>query len=355
MRSLSCKEGVSARFPARQGFTLVELLVAMSVLVIIGVLLAQIISATSNTTVLSNRNVDAASQSRIAFDRIQLDVAGWIKRSDIDCVLQNSPAGTTPPVPLMQFFSAVSSSGISPRTNNRNISLISYEMRPHADNPDSSKSGRLCLTRAGMPVPWNVAGYTHNGQAWASGAAFMGLKSDGLPVRMDDPSSPNLFPAALIPQGPSGSSTGDFDVVAAGVIRMVVGFQLYPSGEAVRLAGPSGTVDGRGQVVYAPPLRSLAPNSGPAVDYVDVNGIASLVVGVVAIDTESLRSLSAQNVADLAAAFPVPADGQLPVKSWASIAGNPNSFPSSIPLPARQALRVYQRAYPVYPFAQNGF
>lgn len=340
----------------RRGFTLVELMVAMAVLVIIGVLLGQIISATSRTTVLSNRNVDAAAQARIAFDRIQLDVAGWVKREDVDCILQNPPPNASPPAPLMQFFSSVTSFGITPKSNNRSMSLIAYEVCAHPDNADPSKNARLCLARAGMPIPWEARPYTLNGSSvnWGS-AAFMGLKSNGLPVRMDDPSS--LFPSALLPQSPSVSSPGDFDVLAAGVVRMVVGFQLFPDDEKVSLSGSASQVDSKGQIVYSPPLRKMTPTSGvpTPVDYVDPGYVASLVIGVVAIDSENLRILSAQNIRDIAAAFPTPDAGILPVKSWSSIAGKPGAFPSAIPLPARQSIRIYQRAFPLNSSGQNGY
>lgn len=343
--------------PRSKAFTLVELMVAMTVLAIIGALLFQIVSATTLTTTLSNRNVDAASQTRVVFDRMQTDLSKMVRRPEADFLAGNSLSPTSPPRPLLQFFSALPSPGISPSANNRGLSLVSYEVRAHGDNVDASKSKRLCLTRAALPVPWNTGGYSLDGRPWAPKAVFMGLKGNGLPVRMDDTAaqSPDaFFPEALRPDG--GDSSVDFDVLAPGVIRMAIGFQLYADGGKVSLASsPDGQIDSMGQVVYSPPIRKLKPNDGGAdVAYIDVDRIAALIVGVVAVDSETLRLLSAKNVSDIAAVFPLPEDQTLPVQTWFSIARNPASFDSSIPLPARQSVRVYQRAFPVTPFGQKG-
>ncbi|HEY8966005.1 MAG TPA: hypothetical protein VIM58_06155, partial [Candidatus Methylacidiphilales bacterium] len=87
-RGLSPEPGESV-FPRAHGggataFTLVEMLAAMAVLMILGLLVVQIVVAVSRSVRLSNRQADAAGQARIAFGRIALDIASLVRRPDVD-------------------------------------------------------------------------------------------------------------------------------------------------------------------------------------------------------------------------------------------------------------------------------
>ena len=215
------------------GFTLIELLVALTVLVIMGLVFAQITSMTSKAIHLSNQSVDASAQAYLSFDRMRMDLAALVKRTDTDFIAQN-PTAPVGGGNLLLFLSNTASSGISATATgtaaNRNISMIAYQISNDADN-----GGRPCLLRAGKPITWN-------------NASFMGLGPTGLPLSFNDAS----FPSALLPSATATPS--DFDIMAPGVIRMVVGFQLYPDNLAVTLAdGTTPTpATAQGQVVYSP-------------------------------------------------------------------------------------------------------
>ena len=300
-----------------QGFTLLEILIGVAILAILGLLISQLITATSRATRMSNVGIDAAAQARLAFDRMSLDLAGLVKRSDVDFVATNSFAAG-PPYSLM-FLSEVTSPGIV-STNNRGVSLVGYQINTTADSP------RPALLRGGVPMAWSGS----NSQG------VTGLQTNGLPVSLTS------IPLAL--SGP------DFDVLAPAVIRAVVGFQLYPSGEDIDLAG-GGTVKARGQVVYRPPV--LYDNEGNPSGQIDRSQISSLIVGLVALDPERLKQLDASQVSALAGSFPIPADGELPVNRWTPICENAAGLPASIPLPVRQSLRTFQRAFPITPYGAS--
>ncbi|XHR26706.1 MAG: type II secretion system protein J [Chthoniobacteraceae bacterium] len=311
------------------GFTLIEILAAISILMILAIIIVQITSTITHTTKLSNRAIDAAMQARLAFDRIGLDLEGLVKRSDTDFLAQNAASGTN--TSLLLFISSVTSPASSP-SNNRGLSIIAYQVNVHADN-----NGLPCLIRSGQSIPWSNAGGT------LSCAGFMGLQPNGLPLSF----SSSAFDAFL-------PKTADFDVLAEGVIRMVIGFQLYPDNLAVTLADGTTIDNARGQIVYSPPIRALTPSGGgAAVNYIDLSRISALVIGLVALDLPTLRLLSASQIATLGNAFPVPANKLSPLRAWGSKAEQAASDPSfsTIPLPARQAVRVFERSYPVTPFA----
>lgn len=320
---------------ARRAFSLVELLAAMVVLAILGLIMSQITGSITRSTKQSTRIMDASAQARLAFDRIGFDLAGLVKRRDTDFVAQNFSSSRA--TPILLFLSSVPSSGIA-TANNRGLSVISYEISIHPDNPDSQGTPRACLIRAGKAIPWVATGTTPS-------AGFMGLQSNGLPQTFANVS----FPASLLP-----SNELDFDVLSAGVIRMVVGFQLYPDNQPVQLLNaPSPNPNAaRGQIVYNPPIRNVTSSTGAIVPYIDLNRVSAIVVGLVTVDGENLRLLSAAQAVQLGNAFAIPADSdnKTPVQAWMATSNNVNSLPSSVPLPVRQAVRVYERTYPITPF-----
>ncbi len=319
-------------FPRIDGrsFTLVEIMVAVSVLALLMAIVAQIISMTSRSIRLSSQPVDASTQARLALDRIGLDLAHLVERPDVDIEIQNS---SLPSQNLLIFLSIVPTSGLS-STSSRGVSLIAYQMNVSTDNPGPNKTGRLCLLRAGIPLSWNGTGAT----------GYFGLQANGLPYLFTN----TAFPAPL-------PATTNFDMLAQGVIRLCVGFQLYPDNNPVTLEDGTPISNSRGQLVYSPPVKILYPNDGTTpITVLDVSRISALVVGLVAIDLKSLQMLNATQVAAIAQTFPTPSStqniNQTPVNLWAPIANNATSIPNSVPLIAFQAVRVFQRFYPVTSF-----
>ncbi|MBN8712286.1 MAG: hypothetical protein BGO12_14425 [Verrucomicrobia bacterium 61-8] len=305
------------RIYGRRAFSLVELLAAVAVFVILALVLVQITNATNQSTRASTRMLDAASQSRLVFDRLGRDLANLLKRDDIDFHV-----GTGANADLLGFFSLVPSASVG---SNRGLSLIAYRIGTPAGNVNHP-----CLLRAGKALSWDAT-------------EFFGLApTSGLPLAWEE------LPAGLQP------GQDDFDLLAPGVIRMVVGFQLYPDNGPAVLANGAVIEHARGQVVYSPPIRVLSSaNGGATAKYVDLCRISALVVGLVVIDQDSLIPLSAAQVQALSGAFPEPMDSQPPLQTWGDVAtgASGNSLLSGIPLPARQAVRVYQRFYPLNPFA----
>lgn len=303
--------------PRSRAFTLLEILIGVAILAILGLLIAQLITVTTRATRMSNVGIDAASQARLAFDRIGLDLAALVRRSDVDFVAGNS-LSAGPPYPLM-FLSEVTSPGIA-STNNRGVSLVGYQINTTADSTKPS------LLRGSVPLSWTGA----------NSHGVTGRQTNGLPE--------NLNSASI------ALAAADFDVLAPAVIRTAIGFQLYPSGEDIGLANGT-TVKARGQVVYSPPI--LYDNAGQASAQIDRSQISSLIVGIVAMDPEIIKQVDASQVSALAASFPLPLDGELPVSEWAPICDNVSALPASVPLPARQSLRVFQRAFPITPYGAS--
>ncbi|XHR26828.1 MAG: type II secretion system protein J [Chthoniobacteraceae bacterium] len=301
------------------GFTLVEILSALVVLILIVGVISQVASMTIRATRMSNQALDAASQARLVFGRIGADIAGAVKRTDAPWDLQNPGKEGL----YLRFLSAVpSEDGTAGASANRGFSLVAYQIAAHADN-----NGRDCLVRAGKAISRNMSGY-------------LGLDAKGLPVRFTSAG----FPAGLLP------ASGEYDILSPGVIRMVVGYQLYPDNLQATLQDGTVVPNARGQVVYSSPVRSVTPFGGGTVSvYPDLTRISAVVIGLVVIDADNLKLMNAAQVAALAGAFADPTGNALPVGVWNTVANNPSALPAAVPWPARQAVRVFQCAFPLTP------
>lgn len=313
--------------PARRGFSILELVAAVAVLTLLGVMIAQVSGAIQATTKASNRIVDAAAQARLAFDRMGLDFEGLLKRWDADFIAANAAnSADANSADMLQMISAVRSqdrAGLS----NRGISVIGYRVAPHYSNGD-----KPCLLRGAKSVAWTEVA--------------MGLDSEGYPPKLIPSGSLPMIPSVLqLAYDPAASS--DYDVLAPGVIRAVVGFQLYPFDDTAKLMDGTNIAKTRGQIVYQPPMWGGSP---PDNQFVDLSGVSSIVVGLVVVDTNSLKAVDAGQIEALADEFVIPPMGTLPVSKWMSDTENLGKLPAAIPLPTRQGVRVYQRAFPIVPY-----
>src|SRR3982074_3639173 len=105
-----------------KAFTLVELLVAVSILVLLTLTVALLFNAASNATTASNRHMEADAGARPVLDRLAIDIAQMVKRSDIDYFFK-SPAypqmvsGLVPGNDQLAFFSQVA--GYYPSTGSQ--------------------------------------------------------------------------------------------------------------------------------------------------------------------------------------------------------------------------------------------
>src|SRR5438552_10113259 len=66
------------------GFTLAELLVSVFVLLIIILMVAQLMTTATAITRTGNKHIDTDTQARVVLDRMALDFAQMLKRTDVD-------------------------------------------------------------------------------------------------------------------------------------------------------------------------------------------------------------------------------------------------------------------------------
>jgi hypothetical protein len=139
------------------GFTLAELLVSVGVVVLLVLLATQLLNSAATITTLGHKQMDADSQARQLLDRMAIDFAQMVKRSDVDYYVKSSwfatgfPPGPTGVRTLLQpgndkiaFYSAVP--GYYPSTGSQSpVSLIAYRVNPQNK-----------LERMGKGLVWNA-------------------------------------------------------------------------------------------------------------------------------------------------------------------------------------------------------
>jgi prepilin-type N-terminal cleavage/methylation domain-containing protein len=73
------------------GFTLVEMLVSVAVLVLIMTFIAQMMNSATISTTLSGAHVDTDAEARLIFDRMQDDFSRMSHRTDVDFAFEKQP------------------------------------------------------------------------------------------------------------------------------------------------------------------------------------------------------------------------------------------------------------------------
>ena len=139
-----------------RGFTLAELLVTMSVLVLLVFLFTQLLNSAATVMALGNKGTDTDSQARQLLDRMALDFAQMVKRSDVDffakgTVAPNSVGGTMFGNDQIAFYSAVP--GYYPQSGAQSpVSVVAYRVNSLLASSSYNKMERL-----GKGLVWNGA------------------------------------------------------------------------------------------------------------------------------------------------------------------------------------------------------
>src|SRR6266478_5445236 len=146
----------AARLPLQHSranaFTLAELAVSVGVLVLLALLATRLLNSAANVTTLGHKQMDADSHTRQLLDRMALDFAQMVKRSDVDYYVKSS--ATPPPTGVrnllqpgndkIAFYSVVP--GYYPSTGSQSpVSLVAYRVNPQHK-----------LERMGKGLVWNA-------------------------------------------------------------------------------------------------------------------------------------------------------------------------------------------------------
>jgi competence protein ComGC len=209
------------------GFTLAELLVSIFVLLIIVFMVAQLMSSATAITRTGHKHMDTDTQARVVFDRMALDFARMLKRTDVDYYVKqrsgynghgnghgwgqghNGDQGSD----QIAFFSQVPGyypSGLNPGDKSP-ISLVAY--RVDEGNSNNTSYGRLQRMAKGLH--------------WAGVADNQTNQSSTYPIVFLPQTISLVVPwAAAVNNNCSGNNSGcdlDYEIIGPGVFR----FEYY--------------------------------------------------------------------------------------------------------------------------------
>lgn len=152
----------------RGGFTLTELLVSVFVLTIIVFMVAQLMTSATAPTRTGNKHIDTDTQARIVLDRMALDFAQMLKRTDVDYYLKQKANytghgnghgwGKQRTTDLgsdqLAFLSHVPGYNDTGSSFQSPISLVAYRVNQDDQNA-STDPAYLRLQRMGKGLLWN--------------------------------------------------------------------------------------------------------------------------------------------------------------------------------------------------------
>ena len=171
------------------GFSLVEVLVAISVLAVLVLMITRLFDSAANVLATSTKRLDVDAELRPVLDRMAVDIAAMVKRADVDYYLKtsgNAQVGND----QIAFFSEVT--GYYPSSGSPSpLSLVAYRINATR------------LERLGKGLLWN------------------GVSTSDAPIVFLPLTIPATWPAAT-----NAGADPDYETVGARIFRFEYYYQL---------------------------------------------------------------------------------------------------------------------------------
>jgi prepilin-type N-terminal cleavage/methylation domain-containing protein len=320
------------------GFTLAEMLVSAAVLALIVLFVTRLTNHASAVITHGTKHMETESHVRPLFDRLAVDVAQMVKRTDVSYYLKNGGSGSvmgngsTGVNDRMAFFTAApgyyNDNGLG---YNSRYSVVSYRA-----NTDSTSASYNKVERMAKGLPLNAAYSAAVGTNVVTPLLFL-APGPGLPYTNPDSYNTtisNYWPAATaLSSDPTNYYSSDsyqkYELIGPQVFRFEY-YYLTSATPAALVAYPTtGFKDAT--------LDWHAPN------YINIKDVAAIVVAVAAIDPQSKKLLTDAQIQTLVTSLPDYSSGG-PGALLAQWQGVLNGI-TNMPRPAIQSIRLYERYF----------
>jgi hypothetical protein len=294
------------------GFTVVELLISVAVLVLLTLLFTQLLNSAASITILGHKQMDADTQARELLDRMAIDFAQMVKRPDVDYYLKSSGTASDCGVCGVQtgndqlaFYTTVPgyySTSPSPTpsyTGKSPVSIISYRV-----NSDNTSSSYNRMERMGKGLAWNGIAST-----WTPVVFLPGT------IGGPSPSPSGNWPSAVS----SAATDSSYEVIGPQAFRFEYYYMLKTGGFS---SVPWDTNAGHTKVSA-------------------MRDVAAIIADIAVIDPKSKVLLSNSQIATLSGTLS-DYSGQAPgvlLSNWR----NAVDTNTSLPRPAISGIRLYER------------
>jgi hypothetical protein len=291
--NFGCKKSIEVvnATPGCEAFTIVELLVSLFVLTIIILMVAQLMTSATAISRTGHKYMDTDTQARVVLDRMALDFAQMLKRTDVDYYVKgptnytghgNGHGWGRRPPPGQQgsdqiaFFSQVPGYTPPAPAVPGPISLVVYRI----DQSTSADPAYLRLQRMGKRLIWNSTPPSGNDSNNPRPMAFLPLT-----IGPSTADASGRWPTAV-----SGSAAdGDYETIGPGVFRLEYYYLLK-----------------NGRITDVPWDREIRPNQTTLTDpeKIGLSDIESIAVTIAVIDPAGralIDAASSISLLDLAA------------------------------------------------------
>lgn len=301
-----------SRHRPHAAFTLIEVLVAMAVLAVIVVMVANLLSSATAVTTLSNNHMEADNQARTVFDRMALDFSRIVKRKDVDYYINKTTGNDQ-----IAFYSEAGGyypTGVTGETPKSTMSLIGYRINANK------------LERLSKALIWNGVTTATPGATSISPATDKSMVFS--PRTLATPKTIiGTWPTIVGSADPDPNPDPDYQVLSDQVYRMEFCFLLKP------LASTAAVLSDK-------PSYSTVAN-----DYTGFKDVAAIVVTLAVLDSRSRAPVTASNFNDAVGKLgdvSGTAIADPPLKAWQ---GKVALQDLGLPVRAASQVQIYQRYF----------
>jgi type II secretion system protein J len=279
---------------SHHGYSLIEMLLAMAVLAVLVVLLAQVINTTSQTITKASGHMLADGEAQLVFDRLADDIAQIINRNDVDSLFIGLPTNSSGTNNDDQMYFYTQGAGFSTNSTNQSlVALVGYRVNHRK------------LERLGVTKSWDDLSYV-------------------------TPSNSQTGFVVTNPLLNLGTATNYFHVISPSVFRMEIAL-LMKTGTK----NADGSLNG---------VNSYANITNSTNAWHGLTNVMAIVVAFGILDQGSRKLVTDQQLDTLALSLPdASTNGGVSIPTWTSKA----LTTSAIPVAARSQIRIYQRSFPV--------
>ena len=357
---MSARSGAITVMPhTRCGFTLAELLVSVFVLAIIIFMVAQLMTSATAITRTGHKQIDTDTQARAVFDRMALDFAQMVKRTDVDYYVKqrsgytghsnghgwgrgrNGDLGSD----QLAFFSHVPGyypDGYTPGQQSP-ISLVVYRV----NESSSSNAAYAKLERMAKGLVWNAVDTNTNQNSAKYPIVFLPQTIAGI----GKPWAPAINNNSNC-GGANTSCDPDYEVIGPGVFRFEY-YYLLKNGRVTdwpwdwrdpQFQNPDQLTISNPRQIGLTQVESIAisiavidPAGRALVDAVSPDRIFDIAADMADFKSARGNGVGAQKIGDLEAQW------QGVVESIAQTGQTPSG--QSVPREAAKMIRIYNRYF----------
>jgi prepilin-type N-terminal cleavage/methylation domain-containing protein len=272
---------------SHRAFTLTEVLVSISILVVIVLLISRLFNNASAITTAGHKRMDADGEIRPLLNRIAIDFAQMVRRADVDYFLKSSGNPQTGNDQIA-FYSVVPGyNAVAPSP----VSLVSYRI-----------SAKSQVERMAKGLIWN------------------GDSGSGFPVVFLPLTINGTWPTAT-----NGAADVDYEITGPNVFR----FEYY---YVLTNGAPSDT-----------PWDAALGHTTPS----GLRDVSAISVAIAGIDSKSRTLISDTQLATIGAGMPDFATAMGPRSLLTQWQSSLNAAVGTVPRPALNGIRLYERYFAI--------